>query len=409
MTDGAIAVRDAADVQEVVRAARRVHVVGGRSKPALSTFLSLDDATVVDVSRLRGVIEYEPGEFTITAGAATPVAEVVELLAEHQQCLPFDPPFASRGATLGGSVAAGLAGSMQYRYGGVRDFLIGIRFVNGRGDIVRGGGKVVKNAAGFDLPKLMIGGLGRLGILTEVTFKVFPSSHETATLRVSFRSLEAALASLVNLTRGQFDLDALDLAPAAFTGSRSGEGDDEGAVVGDDGWSLWLRIGGSAGPLRGRLERIAEFLYRQSAGAGGVTDVERFVGAGEETAAGHWAEMAEMRWGNPGTRLFRVPVTPGRVAALDREWRERGAARRYVSGAQTAWVSWPDSVTELDQALRDAGLGGLHVDGPATGRPWIGTIPGRNFLERVVAALDPEQRFGLLDVWPGEGSGSVMR
>jgi glycolate oxidase FAD binding subunit len=397
MSEAVIHARDAVDVQDAVRANRRVRAVGGGSKPALSAHRLDDEAVTVDVTRLRGVTEYEPGEFTITAGAATPVAEIAALLAEHQQYLPFDPPFARRGATLGGSVATGVAGSMQYRYGGVRDFLIGIQFVNGRGELVRGGGKVVKNAAGFDLPKLMIGSLGGLGILTEVTFKVFPTPPATATLRAGFGSFESALASLVNL-------EALDLVPGEATGAWSGEGGDGGIASGHDGGSLWVRIGGTADSLGDRLDRVTAFLRRESPGAGGLTEIEQFVGAEMESSAGHWADMAEMCWRDPGTRLFRVPVTPARVAALDREWGARGADRRYASGAQTAWISWPWPVQELDVSLRSAGLGGLHVDGPSTGRPWIGTIPGAAFLQRVVAALDPEHRFGLLDVWPGVDS-----
>ena len=163
---------------------------GGGSKPGLST--PGDDVTVLDMSGLRGVVEYEPNEFVFTALAGTPVAEVVAMLAEHGQYLPFDPPFAAAGATLGGAVASGLSGPGRYRYGGVRDFVIGVRFVDGLGQLVRGGGKVVKNAAGFDLPKLMVGSLGRLGALVELSFKVFPKPPAFATLRVDYPSLAAA-------------------------------------------------------------------------------------------------------------------------------------------------------------------------------------------------------------------------
>src|SRR6266851_2564262 len=148
------------EVQKAVAESARVVVRGAGTKGGLCA--PDGDATVLDLSTLSGVLEYEPGEFTFTALAGTPVATVNRLLAEHGQYLPFDPPLVERGATLGGTVAAGLSGSGRYRFGGVRDFIIGVRFVDGQGQLVRGGGKVVKNAAGFDLPKLMVGSLGRL-------------------------------------------------------------------------------------------------------------------------------------------------------------------------------------------------------------------------------------------------------
>jgi len=151
------------EVQKAVAGSTRVVARGSGTKRGLGALEG--DATVLDLSRLSGVLEYEPGEFTFTALAGTPVAVVNRLLAEHGEYLPFDPLLAEGGATLGGTVAAGLSGSGRYRFGGVRDFILGVRFVDGTGALVRGGGKVVKNAAGFDLPKLMVGSLGQYGAL----------------------------------------------------------------------------------------------------------------------------------------------------------------------------------------------------------------------------------------------------
>ncbi len=153
------------EVQEVVRGAEpgmRLLPVAGGTKPALSSS-SRADVQRLDVSELTGVLEYDPAELTLTALAATPLVEVQTALAEHGQHLPFDPPLAEAGATLGGVVATGAAGAGAWRNGGVRDFVIGVRFVDGTGRLITGGGKVVKNAAGFDLPKLMVGSIGRLG------------------------------------------------------------------------------------------------------------------------------------------------------------------------------------------------------------------------------------------------------
>ena len=107
---------------------------------------------------------------------------------------PSTRPSPTQGQPWAEQWPPGLSGPRRWRFGGLRDFILGIRFVDGRGRLVRGGGKVVKNAAGFDLPKLFVGSLGRLGILTEVTFKVFPEPPAFATLRVPCDSLVAAQA-----------------------------------------------------------------------------------------------------------------------------------------------------------------------------------------------------------------------
>ncbi|MEM7385473.1 MAG: FAD-binding protein, partial [Verrucomicrobiota bacterium] len=164
-------------VREVVRAEKSIRVLGAGSKPALADFGS---GCRVSTSCLSGVLDYDPAEYTFTARAGTPVAEIQAMVEEKGQYLPFDPLFAGS-ATLGGTLAAGANGPGSFRFGGLRDFILGIRFVDGRGDLITGGGTVVKNAAGFDLPKFFAGSLGRFGILTELTFKVFPSPGETLT------------------------------------------------------------------------------------------------------------------------------------------------------------------------------------------------------------------------------------
>ena len=233
-----------AEVQAAVRAAApgaRILAHGCGTKAPLST--PPDGAVGLDVSGLAGIIEYEPGEFTFTALAGTPIAEIDAALAEHGQFLPFDPPLVEAGATLGGTVAAGLSGPGRYRYGGVRDFILGVRYVDGAGEVVRTGGKVVKNAAGFDISKLMAGSLGALGVLVELSFKVFPKPEGYATLCVLHPTLDDALASLHRLTSSQMDFFAIDLEPAP------------------GGAHLWVRLGG----LSGRAARTP----RAAARAGG--------------------------------------------------------------------------------------------------------------------------------------------
>ena len=151
------------DLAALLPAHPRLRVRGAGTKCALSG--PILEAPTLDLTALSGIVEHTPEECTFTALAGTPVAEIERVLAAHGQYLPFDPPLAAAGATIGGTVAAGVNGSCRYRYGGIRDFIIGAQIVDGRGRTTRSGGKVVKNAAGFLLHQALVGSCGRLGIL----------------------------------------------------------------------------------------------------------------------------------------------------------------------------------------------------------------------------------------------------
>ena len=196
------------EVAEAVREASRILPVAGRTKPILA---KTSDAEHLDLSGLSGIMEYEPSEYVFTAKAGTLVRGVQRTLREHGQYLPFDPPFADKGSTLGGMVAAGLNGPGRLRFGGIRDFLIGVTFVDGGGRPVKGGGKVVKNAAGFDFPKFLVGSLGRFGVLTELSFKVFPQPESYATLCLPHKDLTAGLETVLRIAGSSWEPDALEL------------------------------------------------------------------------------------------------------------------------------------------------------------------------------------------------------
>lgn len=351
------------EIQQIVLSHPRLHVRGGGSKPALST--PADASPLLDISGLSGVVEYEPAEYTITAQAGTPVAEIQALLAAKGQYLPFDPPLAgsgaTQGATLGGTVAAGVSGPGRVRYGGVRDFLIGVRFVDGQGTLLRGGGKVVKNAAGFDYPKLLVGSLGRLGILTEVTFKVFPEPPAYATLAITCPDLSTALGHVTALNRSKFDINGLDFGPES------------------GGWTVWVRMGGLAGALDERLSTLS----RQVGGGQRLT---------AEADAAFWQEAANLAWHPRGAALVKVPVTPGRVAGLEAAL-PSDPPRRYSVGGNLLWLGWEQPLNALDGILSARGLSGLVLRGQAE-QPWLGRRPAGLFLQRVKAALDPNEKFG---------------
>lgn len=142
----------------------------------------------LDVRPLAGISRYEPSELVVTVRAGTPLAELEAALAEQGQCLAFEPPrFASStgvGGTVGGMVAAGLAGPARLAAGGVRDYVLGATMVNGRGEVLSFGGQVMKNVAGYDLSRALAGSLGVLGLIAEVSLKVLPRPRAVATLRL---------------------------------------------------------------------------------------------------------------------------------------------------------------------------------------------------------------------------------
>ena len=347
------------DVQELTRQTVCLLPRGGGTKPALTH--PKEGIEILDMSGVAGILEYEPGEFTFTALAGTSVAEVERILAGQDQFLPFDPLLVEGGATLGGTVAANISGPGRYHYGGVRDFLMGVRFVDSQGQVVHGGGKVVKNAAGFDLPKLMVGSLGGLGVLVELAFKVFPRPEKYATLRIECDHLEQALQVMQQAGSARLEMDALDLQPLPA------------------GYVVWMRLGGLAGALTARLERLKD----------AVGECQVVQGTDE---AQLWRDVREVAWVPDGWSLVKVPLTPGRIPRLEADLAGKPVLRRYVSGGQLAWLALEEAPQTLDGLLSAQGLSGLVLLGPP-GRPRLGVSDRGSFYRRIKTALDPLGRF----------------
>jgi glycolate oxidase FAD binding subunit len=155
----------------------------------------------LDVRPLAGISSYEPTELVVTVRAGTPLAELEATLAEKGQCLPFEPPRFAQGGTVGGMVAAGLAGPARATVGGVRDYVLGATLLNGRGEVLSFGGQVMKNVAGYDVSRLLAGSLGVLGVICEVSLKVLPQTPATRTLR--FEMEQGAALKKLNEWGGQ--------------------------------------------------------------------------------------------------------------------------------------------------------------------------------------------------------------
>jgi len=146
---------------------------------------------LLDTRAHSGIVDYDPTELYVTVRAGTPLADLESALAAKGQWLAFEPPHLAPGGTVGGAIAAGLAGPRRQAAGGVRDFILGVRVLDGRGDDLSFGGQVMKNVAGYDVSRLMAGAMGTLGLLLEVTLKVLPKPAAEATLRLEMPEAKA--------------------------------------------------------------------------------------------------------------------------------------------------------------------------------------------------------------------------
>ncbi|MDQ2094086.1 glycolate oxidase subunit GlcE [Rhodalgimonas zhirmunskyi] len=185
-----------------------LRILGGGTRPIGRPV----DGALLSTAALSGIVDYEPGALTLVAKAGTPVAEIETALAAEGQRLPFEPMdhrglLGTQGTpTIGGIVAANVSGPRRIQVGACRDFLLGVRFVDGRGRVLKNGGRVMKNVTGYDLVKLMAGSRGTLGVLSEVSLKVLPRPAETATLRFTGLNEESAIKAVTAALGSPFEV-----------------------------------------------------------------------------------------------------------------------------------------------------------------------------------------------------------
>lgn len=168
-----------AQIQQASANATPLVICGGGSK---SFYGNQSEGETLDVSTHSGIIDYDPAELVITLRGGCLLKEVEALLAEHRQMLGFEPPSFSDQATIGGTVATAMAGPRRAFSGGVRDFILGVKLLDGRGEVLNFGGRVIKNVAGFDVSRLMAGSMGTLGVILEVSLRVIPMYETEVTL-----------------------------------------------------------------------------------------------------------------------------------------------------------------------------------------------------------------------------------
>jgi glycolate oxidase FAD binding subunit len=340
-------------VSELVSAVRdhpRLLAVGAQTKPRLSAID--DDVMRLSTLKLSGITEYEPDEYTFTALAGTPVREIAEAVAAKGQYLPFDPLLLEAGSTIGGAVASGLSGPGRFRFGGLRDFILGVRFVDGSARELRLGGKVVKNAAGFDLPKFFVGSLGRFGVFAEFTFKVFPSAAATLTLRLPVSDPTKALEIFDTVGLSRWEAEAVDFLPT--------------------GDAVLVRLAGPDEPL----QILAQEIFRHFPG-------EILSATAADTI---WSDLRELRWTTAENSLHKVAISPNQVPALCIRVSSLSGDAHIYSGGNVALVSLPAGTDATS-----LGLPALTLRG--TGPLWTLPPTPPAIHQAVKLALDPADRF----------------
>ncbi len=337
-------------VRWAIAAGEAVEVMAGGSKRALGR--PVDTPHELDVSAYSGILSYEPEELVLTAKAGTSLEAIQRALAEHAQCLAFEPPdltpllAAATGATLGGAIATGLSGPRRPRAGGARDHVLGIAAVSGRGEAFVGGGKVVKNVTGYDMPKLMTGSYGTLAVMTEITLKVLPAPEEVRTLLIVGPAVRAAVRLMSDALQSPADVSGACHIPAALSAPGKPAAD---AVTA-------LRLEGVRPSVDSRMAYLRERL--QHAGLHHVLD--------RETSIAYWCTVRDvLPFADAAQRIvWRLSVPPAAGAAvLERLEHAIPDVCAFLDwGGGLIWIQLPDAQHARAQAVRAAiGTTGGHA------------------------------------------------
>ena len=276
--------------EQIIEAAKQNQVLSIQGGNTESWYGNPSQSPILSTRSYQGILDYQPEELVITACAGTPIAEIESTLAKHNQILPFEPPHFGEHATFGGAIAAGLAGPGRISVGNFRDFVLGTRILDGKGQDLSFGGKVMKNVAGYDVSRLLPGSLGTLSLLLEASVKVLPKPAATATLRCQL-SQEKALKTL-NEWAGQ----PLPLSASCWIGSAKG-GDGE----------LTFRLAGAAAAVKAAIPLMSSLVNASE--------------LNEEVAEDFWSNLREQKLSTFGNlsadqTLYRLalPAACGPIA-----------------------------------------------------------------------------------------------
>lgn len=364
---------DVADaIADAVRTGARLELRGGGSKAAIG---APREAAVLDLSELSGVIDYDPAELVLTAKPGTPLVMIEDLVASEGQMLAFEPfdhgPLFGRppgAATIGGVLAAGVAGSRRLTAGGARDHLLGFQAVSGRGERFTAGAKVVKNVTGYDLPKLATGSWGRLFALTEVTLKVLPRGRISVSVAADGLRPDQAQHAMAKALGSQADVQAAAHLPAELA--------DPSLTV--------VRLEGFGPSVAARAAMIRE-LWRDFASARHLEDDE---------AARFWTTLRSLSPLDDGGQLWRVNTPPSAGPALVARLAPHGVRWMFDWAGGLTWLTFDGDPAEVRTAAAQLGGHAFLIRAEDTVRRRTPALhppqPGVGALEaRVRAAFDP--------------------
>jgi glycolate oxidase FAD binding subunit len=315
------------EVAEIIRHAvakkQRIVIRGGATRTGLHT--SDADAVQLSTRALTGITLYEPSEMVISARAGTPLSEVEALLATKGQHLTFEPMdhralYGSTGEpTIGAVAACNISGPRRIQAGAARDSLIGLRFVNGQGEVIRAGGRVMKNVTGLDLVKLQAGAFGSLGVLTEVTFKVLPKPLSATTLVLSGLSDDRAIEAMAVALGTPFEI----------SGAAHMAGGQQGVSI------TLLRIESAESGANYRVEELAKVLAD--------FDPAREMYHANQDELWRVIRDARLLWHDGSAVVWRISVKPSDAPRLvDAICQKSEAVVVYDWGGGLIWLSTPD-------------------------------------------------------------------
>ena len=373
---GVLTPRDADDVREIVASAvaagAPIEVVGHGSKRAIGR--PVQAAATLDLSQLSGVTLYEPEELVLSAKAGTAVADIEALLAANGQELAFEPidygPLfgaASGRGTLGGLLAANLAGPRRIKAGAARDHTLGLAAVSGRAEAFKAGGRVVKNVTGYDLARGLSGSWGTLAVFTEITLKVLPAAETETTLALSGLDATAAVAAMTAALGSPADVSAAAHLPAAVAAALPG------APLGAEAVTL-LRLEGIAPSVTARAAALATVLAPRPVRPL-AADVSRSLWRSIRDAI----PLADR--GDP--LVWRVSVAPTAGPVIASAAERLGGAWMFDWGGGLVWVSLPD-------ALSDAGAPALRAAVAAAGGGHATLIKAPAAVRALVDPFEPQ-------------------
>jgi glycolate oxidase FAD binding subunit len=364
----------------------------GQGTKAPAILRPVQAARTLSLAAHRGITLYSPRELVLAARAGTPLAEIEAALAAEGQMLIAEPPDLSRllgtsgTPTLGGVVACNFSGPRRVALGAVRDHVLGVRAVNGRGEVIRSGGRVLKNVTGLDLCKFLTGSFGTLAVLTEITLKVLPRPPRTATLVLRRLSPEAALAALTA---------ALN-SPFAPTGAAYLPEDAAAQIplLGAGGSATLIRLEFNEASLRYRSARLTALL----AAHGPVDTLE------DSPSLALWQAVRDVTPLTLGAEdaLWRVSVPPSAGARLARFAEAEGARYLLDWGGGLAWIAAPASAERHERltaaVTAEKGVWWLLRAPPAL-RASLAVVPPEppalaRLTRAVKAAFDPKGIFG---------------